>query len=252
MGLINDDKLFDLITEKQKMIQLEKLDSLIVEPFTKDFSYRFCWSSNALEGNTLSLEETVALLAYDEVSAGHTFTEYQEAKCLHHAICKLILPFNKRKIEEKWLKEANGIIRGIGIGNYRQEPVYIGNLTEAVYYPPHHEKIEGLMEEYLKEVNFSKAKVNEILNEVAKQHLTFEKIHPFKDGNGRVGRMILNQQLVNNNLLPISINPTGKYRQAFRIFDKNGDVSPLVHLIVKGELEAFERIEELQHRREGC
>ena len=62
--------------------------------FTDDFAVRFCWSSGALEGNTLSLEEIIALIEYDEVRAGHTYTEYQEAKNLFRAIQESMLPFS--------------------------------------------------------------------------------------------------------------------------------------------------------------
>lgn len=78
----------------------------------KDFSLRFCWSSNAIEGNTLNLEETISVIEYDEVRSGHTYTEYQEAKNLYHAIQELLIPFEKKSLTEEWIKKANGLIRG--------------------------------------------------------------------------------------------------------------------------------------------
>lgn len=94
------------LKEKQKKIELvlpsikEKLnDNLISEPFYKDFKYSFCWSSNAIEGSTLSLDETISLLEYDEVSSAHTFKEYDEAKRLYSAIEKYI-SFEKKKLQK--------------------------------------------------------------------------------------------------------------------------------------------------------
>lgn len=99
------------LKEKQKKIEFvlpgikEKLkDHLIFEPFHKDFMYSFCWSSNAIEGNTLSLDETISLLEYDEVSAGHSFREYDEAKRLYSAI-KKYLSFENKEITENWIKD---------------------------------------------------------------------------------------------------------------------------------------------------
>ena len=68
------------IEKKLELVKGVRDKSVIMDPFIKDFSYRFCWSSNALEGNTLSLDETISLIDYDEVRSGHTYTEYQEAK----------------------------------------------------------------------------------------------------------------------------------------------------------------------------
>ena len=65
------------------------------------------------------------------------------------------------------------------------------------------------------------------------------------DGNGRVGRMILNQQLINNGLLPVTFSAKGKYRQAFRIYDRNKDTSSIVHIIGKAQEEAISRITQL-------
>ena len=55
-------------------------DKLERDPYYENFSYTFCWSSNHLEGNTLSLEETINIIDFDEVKAGHKFSEYQDAK----------------------------------------------------------------------------------------------------------------------------------------------------------------------------
>lgn len=84
-----------------------------MKPFIKDFAYRFCWSSNALEGNTLSLDETICLIDYDEVRSGHTYTEYQEAKNLYKAIKRKCFHCKKRDYRSldqrsKWGNYRNG------------------------------------------------------------------------------------------------------------------------------------------------
>ena len=92
MALIDNEKLYENIEKKLELIKAAKEQPVIMKPFIKDFAYRFCWSSNALEGNTLSLDETICLIDYDEVRSGHTYTEYQEAKNLYKAIKKEMLP----------------------------------------------------------------------------------------------------------------------------------------------------------------
>lgn len=219
-------------------------NEIVKELFTKDFSTRFCWSSNAIEGNTLSLDDTVALIEDDIVRDGHSFTEYQEAKNLHKAISNNLIPFHKELITEDWIKRSQGIIMDSD-GEYRKGPVYVGSLVEAVFFPPEHVLVPELMARFFEMVNFKEKDVEKILEKAAKSHLSFERIHPFPDGNGRVGRMILNQQLINNGLFPVVINPKGKYRRSFRTYDRNGDMSELIHELCKAELSSIEMIKEI-------
>ena len=104
-------------TQKIKWMSLsrERLhleNPLISQPFTDDFARRFSWSTNAIEGNTLSLEETIAVIDYDEVRSNHTYLEYTVVKNAYHAIQKMLLPFAKTVIDEEWVRQANGYITG--------------------------------------------------------------------------------------------------------------------------------------------
>lgn len=75
----NENRILQMEAEKQEIFQYME-DPLIRQPFTEDFVRRFSWSTNAIEGNTLSLEETIALIDYDEVRSNHTYAEYTDAK----------------------------------------------------------------------------------------------------------------------------------------------------------------------------
>ena len=75
---------------------------------------------------------------------------------------------------------------------------------------------------------------------IAKRHIEFERIHPYQDGNGRTGRMIMNQQLLNAGLLPAIIQDHSKYRQAFRRYDRNGSVELMQYEIAVGILKSYE------------
>ena len=79
MKLDIENLLTELQNRREKLIDMLQ-DKLIIEPYYRDFSYRFCWNSNSIEGNTLSLDETIAIVDYDEVRSGHTYSEYTEAK----------------------------------------------------------------------------------------------------------------------------------------------------------------------------
>jgi Fic family protein len=247
--LINNDELMKQVEQELASSQNIMNDETLMSWFTDDFSVRFCWSSNALEGNTLSLEETVDLVEHDVVSDGHTYTEHQEAKNLYCAIRESMIPFRKQPISEEWIKHNNRTIRGFG-GEYRTEDVKVGTIIETTYRPPEANLVPGLMQKYVATVNFEVDGVADLIEKVVRSHLHFERIHPFYDGNGRTGRMIMNQQLINHGLLPIAINKNSEYRQSFKRYDKNGDISQLVHVVLHGELQAIQRLQEFKKKRE--
>ena len=216
---------------------------LIIDAFKKDFEYRFCWSSNSLEGNTLSLDETIDLIEYDEVNSNHTFSEYIEAKNLYNAI-KKYLSFDYREITEEWIKDINADILNRE-ATYRNHDVFIGSKIEIVHYPPSYKLLDDLMNKYIENVNDKYKNIEELVKNIAVKHIEFEKIHPFPNGNGRTGRIILNQSLINNGLLPISILKNSKYKKAFIQYDRNKDTSPLEYIICKNELKEIQLVREL-------
>lgn len=96
----NEKRILQIETEKEIIFKhLE--NSLISQPFTEDFARRFSWSTNAIEGNTLSLEETIAVIDYDEVRSNHTYSEYTDVKKVYYAIREMLLPFKKTMIDEE-------------------------------------------------------------------------------------------------------------------------------------------------------
>ena len=239
----NENRILQIEREKEEIFQYME-NPLISQPFTEDFARRFSWSTNAIEGNTLSLEETIAVIDYDEVKSNHTYSEYTDAKNAYYAIRKMLIPFAKKIIDEEWIKQANGYIRHMQ-GEYRNTTVYIGNLSEAVYYPPDPQDVPTLMNNWIREANIEAVTVKGVFEKIAASHVRFERIHPFSDGNGRTGRMIVNQQLINTGFLPVSIPPTGTYREAFRRYDKGKDLSEMVYVLLKSELESFARVRSL-------
>lgn len=83
-----------------------------------------------------------------------------------------------------------------------------------------------------------------------KKHIEFERIHPFSDGNGRRDRIILNQSLINEGLLPIVIEPKSKYRSAFKEYNNNQDTSLMENIIYNGQFESIEKIVKIAKNKE--
>lgn len=236
------------IQQYRKKYEAIETQPLIWEPFQKDLLLRLSWNSNSLEGNTLSLEETIEVIEYDEVRSGHTYTEYQEAKSMYYALCQNLKFQGHTNIDLNWIKETNRIIMQ-NDGELRKEDVYIGTPVEVVYYPPKYQMLPELMDNYTENIQINeRIEEEEFLSHVAKKHIEFERIHPFKDGNGRTGRTIMQQQLLNYGLLPTVIKDQSKYRQAFRRYDKNGETSLMEYVIVEGILDTYHRLDQVQKK----
>ena len=69
----NESRILQIEKEKAEIFQHME-NPLIRQPFTEDFAKRFSWSTNAIVGNNLSLEETIAVIDYDEVRSNHTYS----------------------------------------------------------------------------------------------------------------------------------------------------------------------------------
>ncbi|CUX31580.1 hypothetical protein BN3456_01338 [Clostridium sp. C105KSO13] len=120
MELVNNESLFKEIETGLDSIQKDRTSDIILSPFTKDFSLRFCWSSNAIEGNTLSLDETISLIEYDEVRVMFIL-EVLRRWCITHqsrsgywSSCSDSLKSGRIRVKETvWLKSCSSLQNSI-------------------------------------------------------------------------------------------------------------------------------------------
>lgn len=119
-------------------------------------------------------------------------------------------------------------------GGYRREQVWIGGRLphQAVFVPPHHERVPGAMSDFLA---FTARTDLPVLVHTAIAHAQFETIHPFPDGNGRTGRAIAQSMLRHGRLIrhvtvPVSSGLLGDLRRYHDALDafRDGDVNPIV------------------------
>lgn len=226
--------LLDIQCKRERLSEMRPLTQGEVERLAEEFMIDFTYNSNAIEGNTLTLKETALALEgmtidqkplKDHLEAvGH-----RDAFLYVQDVAKQELP-----LSEIVIKNIHALVlmnRPDDKGVYRRIPVRImGAYTDPVQ--PY--MIEPRMAELLS-VNEERKSTMTDIERIALFHLEFEGIHPFIDGNGRTGRLILNLDLIRNGYPPINVKFTDRkrYYDAFDAFYKDNDATPMTELIAE-------------------
>jgi Fic family protein len=196
-----------LSSKKEIILQKSKKDILrfIYEKpdLYEEITLRLTYNTNSIEGSTLSENQTAAILFQNKSLSNKTLIEQMEAKN-HQAAMQFLFKYLIRgeKINEELILRLHAILmNGIrdDAGFYRNHGVRIvgSNVPTANYL-----KIPDLMSALSRKLQI---KHKDLITFATKVHSEFEKIHPFSDGNGRVGRLILAAMLLEANLPPAII-----------------------------------------------
>ena len=155
----------------------------------EEISIAFTYNTNAIEGSTITLEETREII-HDKISPNKPLRDVKETEA--HSAVFLNMLNKKEKITNKlilrWHKEIFKETKSDITGQYRDYLVRVGS-----YLAPDWQEVKNMMNQLI-----SFIKNNKKMNPVelsARVHYKFEKIHPFGDGNGRIGRLLMNHIL---------------------------------------------------------
>lgn len=228
---------------KESLIPIleEKLDTLKtrrsltegeLERLNEEFVTEYTYNSNAIEGNTLTLRETDMVLRGLTVER-KSLKEHLEVighKEAFDYIRQLIS--ENAEISEKVIKDIHYLVladKKEDRGRYRRVPVRImGAAHEPVQPYLIVPKMEELLEQY-------KNSEEDIVTKLARFHIEFEGIHPFIDGNGRTGRLLVNLELMKAGYPPIDIKFTDrlKYYEAFDEYHAKHNVSAMADMFAR-------------------
>lgn len=173
--------------------------------YIEDFITRSTYHSNAIEGSTLTYAETYAILYNDNSFRIQNKEPREIYEAINHKkALELVLKSieNKEDFDERLIKRINETINKDikDTTGYRTVQVFI---RRSEHVPPSPEKIPNLMNYFIYNYNND---TDDIYTKIAKYHIEFEKIHPFEDGNGRIGRLLINYELIKNDLPPVVIS----------------------------------------------
>lgn len=170
-------------------------------PYFEDFVTRSIYHSNAIEGNTISYAETYSIVFnQNDMVVTAKPREIYEAINLKYAL-NHVLQNLESDLSSDLIKEIAVLInKNINeIDGFRKGPVYIRG---AEHIPPEAAYVPQLVQELL--YNYRNSS-EDIFCKIAGLHIGFERIHPFSDGNGRTGRIIIAKELMKEGYPPIVI-----------------------------------------------
>jgi Fic family protein len=189
------------------------------------------WGTNAIEGSTITKKDAERILLGAETPGGRPMRDVLET-VQHERMFKELMGQGKRELTLEFILELHdGVFKFVlpDAGSWRRVNVRIRG---ARYSPPRMEKVLLEMEKWVKEYRQRDLEGENVFSLGAWMHYEFERIHPFTDGNGRVGRLLLNKHFLNRNWPPVHVLPMHRdsYLSSLNQASK-GDLSYLEYLL---------------------
>ncbi len=166
----------------------KKIPESAKERELEELSIAFTYNTNAIEGSTITLAETREIIE-DEIAPKKPLRDVKETEFHSKVFLEMLVKRDSiiKEILLRWHKEIFGETKSDIAGIFRNYLIRVGSYIAADW-----QDVEKLVSELIKFTNSSKINPVELS---ARAHYRFEKIHPFGDGNGRIGRLLMNHIL---------------------------------------------------------
>jgi Fic family protein len=202
----------------------------------RDAYYLHIYHSNAIEGNTLNLRETRHIVETRMAIGGKSLIEQQEVLGLDLALqyvnCTLVNRLGSITREDIFEihRRVLGFVDPVGAGQLRKHQVYVGSFV-----PPSADDVPAYLDDFLLWLNsLEDTQDLHAIELAAIAHYKFVYIHPFIDGNGRTGRLLMNLILMRSGFPPVIIKKSERLAYYSYLDQANdGDVRPLIRFIAK-------------------
>lgn len=198
-----EPRLLTRLEEKKGRLDLQRpLSTAITRRLHKDLRIRLTYHSNAIEGNTLSLRETQVVIEEGITIGGHSLREHLEAT--NHATAfdelRSFVEHSPPITLETVLRLHSLVLHELNetAGQFRQTQVFIRG---SEHRPPPSRQVPTLMMQWIRWLDGEGMNYHPVVR-AAIAHHGFEAVHPFEDGNGRTGRLLLNLMLMRDGYPP--------------------------------------------------
>lgn len=229
-----------ILQKKQQLDGCRPLTQGELQRLKEEFVIDYTYNTNAIEGNTLTLRETSLVLQGITIDR-KPLKDHMEVIGHREAfdyVCALVA--DNSVLTQQIICTIHSLIladRPQDRGVYRKVPVRIAGTDHM---PPQPYMIQEQMCQLLSELNESS---DNIISRLAVFHINFEKIHPFIDGNGRVGRLLVNLELMKAGYPPIDIKYSDRlsYYDAFELYHQTNSPQAMEQLFAQYVLDKLDR-----------
>ncbi|MFA7285730.1 MAG: Fic family protein [Candidatus Paceibacterota bacterium] len=200
------------------------------------------YNSNAIENSTLSLDETDKILLQIDLDRYISEREIFEAKNLARVVSYIETKSKASELDFAIILSLHKMlisnIRDEIAGRFRKEGEWV---RVGDHIAPDPLEVENLLQKVLTEYNGNSKE--SIVKKIARFHLGFEYVHPFCDGNGRIGRVLNNYLLIRGGYVPINIKfiDRAMYYDAFREFQKKGTTKIMEIIVLKALTNSYHK-----------
>ncbi|MDR2167062.1 MAG: Fic family protein [Clostridiales bacterium] len=208
----------------------------------EQFMVEYTYNSNAIEGSTLTLHETALVVLEGLTVDAKPLKEHLDAIGHRDAFEYIVrIAKSQEPLTERIIKEIHSLVLvndAQNKGKYRGVSVRI---LGALDMPPFPDQVPAQMQELLKAYE---SDIRHPIEKIADFHILFERIHPFIDGNGRVGRLIMNLELIKAGYAPIDVKfkDRSHYIDCFRDYAKTGNSNQFIEMVAKYQIEELKNL----------